>query len=100
MKIRETGAQLNTSLTAAHEIVRDTLGYRRVYAWWVAKPSSKYHNQMHMGLCCKHIMWYKSINGALVKVKINSMIWKYTQTPLQEEMVTVNSINKITAIDF
>jgi hypothetical protein len=38
VKICETGAELSISPTAAHEIVHDTTGYRRVSAWWVPMP--------------------------------------------------------------
>jgi hypothetical protein len=38
MKTQETRVYLNISPTQAHEIVHDTLGYRKVTPSWVPKP--------------------------------------------------------------
>jgi transposase len=43
MKLKEIAYTLNLSKTTVYRIVDDTLGYRKVSAWWVPKELTEHH---------------------------------------------------------
>ena len=96
MKTQETGAHLNISPTRAHEIVHGNLGYRNVTYQSHQMPQSDAYRFMQQAYDLLRINQC-GISGN----ELSTPWYKNTYRPTSnKKFVTVNSTNKIIAMDF
>ena len=116
VKIRQIANAVGISKSSVHEIVHDTLHYRKVCARWVPKHLTDLHKAARMGASLTNLQRYHEegeeflnrivtgdetwVHFAQPETKRDSMTWKHFDSPPPRKFKAVPSAKKIMATVF